>query len=207
MATMGKPRYGHLGTRVLPQLREEKMSGTTINTTRSYTPLIPWLRNIMLSTHNIEIWYGKNPDQGGVVWAEAESLTVFRAISGLNDYGADLDDEALVWGTGNSFPIPGNECFGIIRVLVKESSEDTPCYLRFVWGTGTMAEAITAKQYSIAAIQNITAGSKAGGSPFQIMLPMLTLNTHKLWMQVKSTLDDHYVDFLVGVHAYPYCPV
>ena len=181
------------------------MNGIAITTTRSSAPLLPWLRNLMLSIHNVERWFGKRPDQSGNIWALEAELDPFTGISGLGDWGSDPDDEALAWGSGNTFPIAGNTCYGIIRALITENSEDTPCLLRFIWGSGTMLEAIAAEQFSTAAIQNITSGSKAGGSPFNIMVPMLKIGVDKLWMQVKSTIDNHQVSFLVGVHAYPYC--
>jgi hypothetical protein len=160
-------------------------------------------RDINLSTRNTERWYGKRSDQSGNEWAEENGLTPYRATTNPGDWGIDTGDEAKIWGTGDIFPIAGNFHYGLIRVLAVDNSEDAPCYIRFIWGTGTISEAVTAKQWSSIVIQNITTGSKSGGSPIEIMLPVLDLSSHKLWVQIKSGTTGHYVDFFVGVHALP----
>uniref|UniRef100_A0A6M3LL40 Uncharacterized protein n=1 Tax=viral metagenome TaxID=1070528 RepID=A0A6M3LL40_9ZZZZ len=152
--------------------------------------------------HNKERWFGASADQSGADWALEDSLTTFQAISGDGVYGADANDEALVWGTGDGTPVTGDTKFDLHRILFVTLSVDTPYIIRFVWGTGTMAAAITANQYSTIIVQNIVTGSKENGAPVDVMMPRLTYGTDKVWAQAKCATDDATADFLVGIHGY-----
>lgn len=152
--------------------------------------------------HSFERWLGKSADQSGNDWALEDSLTEFQAVSGTGAYGADADDEAKVIGTDDAALETGGVKFDLHRIFFKELSNDTPFIIRVVWGIGTMADAITAGQYTTAMAQNNPAGNKAGGSPINIMMPRKTWGTDKIWVQAKNATNNATVDFFVGVHEY-----
>lgn len=159
--------------------------------------------------HNYERWYGKSADQSGEnPWAtglsEAGMRTSFQAISGTNDYGGDANDEAQVWGLYDTLSVGGvsQTKLDIHKIFVTASSVTTIWYLRFIYGTGTMADAIIAGQYSTIPL---VADAAQGGSIdviIPIMMPRITIGTHKMWVQGKNATNNATIDFLVGVHGY-----
>jgi hypothetical protein len=174
-----------------------KVNGLTgVNNSLSYK-----IEEIEKHFHNHEHWRGKLAVQTATAWAD-NTLAPFRAISGADDYGADTDDEAQVFGTDDT-PINGAVKFDPYRVLITELSTDTPWKLRMVYGTGTMADAIIAMQYSEVCLMNTTAGSKAGGTPINFMMPRLNSGVDKVWMQAWNATDNATCDFLIGLHEYP----
>jgi len=152
--------------------------------------------------HNREHWFGKSADQSGDDWALLEGLTTFQAISGNGDFGSDANDEAKVLGVDDTPIIAGQTKFDIHKILVQALSTDTPWIIRVVYGSGTMAAAISAGQYSEIMVQNIVTGSKAGGVPIQIMMPQCVAGTDQIWIQAKNATDNATCDFFVGVHGY-----
>jgi hypothetical protein len=152
--------------------------------------------------HSNEHWVGKAASQTATDWAIAYTLTPFTAISGNGVFGADANDEALVIGTADTPIASGMVRFDVHRILVVELSVDTPYYFRLVYGSGTMADAITAGQESCFMVQNTVTGSKAGGFPCDVMMPRATCGTTKIWMQVACATDNATATFFVGVHEY-----
>ncbi len=151
--------------------------------------------------HNREIWRGKLGVQTATDWAD-DTLSPYQAISGADAYGADANDEAQVLGTADTPINSGYVKYDLHWVLVVELSTDTPWKLRFVWGTGTMADAITANQFSEITVQNNPAGSKANGAAIPIMMPRRTCGTDKVWAQAWNATNNATADFLVGLHEY-----
>lgn len=151
--------------------------------------------------HNRELWIGKLGSQTATAWAD-DTLSPFRAISGNNDYGADTNDEALILGTDDT-PINSEFVkFDLHWILITALSTDTPWKLRFIWGSGTMADAILANQWSEIMAQNNPNGSKANGAAIPIMMPRLNCGIDKVWAQVWNATDNATADFLVGFHEY-----
>jgi hypothetical protein len=152
--------------------------------------------------HHLGRVYGKSADQSGVDWALENSLTTFRAISGNGVFGADTNDEAKVWGTGDTSDIVGDTKFDLSQILVVTLSVDTPYILRLVYGTGTMAAAIIAKQYSCILAQNSVTGAKANGAAIPIAMRRLTYGVDKIWLQAACASDNATADVLIGLHGY-----
>ena len=148
--------------------------------------------------HTRETWLGISADQSGNDWA-LDTLTPFQAISGANVYGADANDEAKVLGSDDTPIRTGKDYFSIHRVLVTASSAATAYKLRFVYGTGTMADAITAKQYS--EVMFIRESGVGRGDIINIKMPRLAVDT-KIWCQAWNAADNATIDFLVGVHEH-----
>lgn len=151
--------------------------------------------------HSREHWCGNSGDQSGNNWG-SDTLTAYRAISGNGVYGADADDEAKVIGSADTPIITGMVYFDIHRITVIAISSDTVYEIRTVWGTGTMAEAILADQFTEEMIITSTdKANKFGGAPFETQIPRLAVGT-KVWLQVRNTTDNATMDFFIGIHEY-----
>lgn len=150
--------------------------------------------------HNHEHWRGKLAVQTATAWAD-DTLSPFRAISGADTYGADADDEALVLGIDDT-PINGGVKYDPYRVVIVALSTDTPWKLRMVHGSGTMAQAIAADQFTELMAVNIVTGSKSGGAPLDFRIPRLDSGVDKVWIQVWNATDNATCDFFIGIHEY-----
>ena len=156
--------------------------------------------------HNRESWVGISGSQTGGDWSDSISdatmIPVFVAISGDDTYGADANDEAWVIGTNDLPLITGMVKADIHEVFVTAASVQTIYWMRIVYGSGTMADAITAGQYSE---YPIIADAAVGGSVAavaRIMMPRITSGTDKIWIQAKSTTDNATLSFYIGLHEY-----
>jgi len=149
--------------------------------------------------HNRERWFGISADQSGNDWALEAGLTPFQAISGDGDFGGDADDEAKVLGSDDTPVITNKHFFDIHRILVITVSAATAYILRIVYGTGTMADAETAKQYSD--VPYIRESGVGRGRPIETMMPKLAAGT-KIWIRAKNATNNATIDFLAGIHEY-----
>jgi hypothetical protein len=153
--------------------------------------------------HHSSLWFGASADQSGTDWALEASLTAYQAISGASAFGGDANDEAKVFGTSDMPGVAGSAFFDMRLILVADVSVDTPYVLRFVWGSGTMADAITAKQYTMAMVQfDATNPQLSAGIPVEIEIRRVAVGL-KVWLQVKCATDNATLDFFVGAHGYP----
>ena len=151
--------------------------------------------------HVRERWLGIQAPQTATDWA-LDTLSPFQAISGNNAYGADADDEAQVLGTADTPIIAGSTHFDMHRILAVDMSSATPYKLRIVWGTGTMADAITAGQFSeVMVITDVAVGPPSSGAPFEVRMPRVLTDT-KVWCQCWNFTNNATIDFLAGVHEY-----
>jgi hypothetical protein len=149
-----------------------------------------------------QCWAGKLATQTATEWLDVTSLTPFRAISGLNDYGGDANDEALLIGSGDTSFRAGSTKRTINEILIVELSTDTPWKIRLVWGSGTLAAAIAAQQFTCQMMQNIVSGSKAGGVPLRIEMPKIDIGVDKMWMIAKNATDNATIDILIGIKEF-----
>jgi len=155
----------------------------------------------MVNEHfaNKERWFGKSADQSGNDWALEASLTTLQAISGNGVFGADASDEAKVFGSDDTPNTTGKTGFMVHQLLITTCSSATVFILRVVYGTGTMAVAEAAGQYSD---QSFIRESGVGrGSPVHIKMPVLAAGT-KVWIRAKNGTDNATIDFLVGMHEH-----
>jgi len=147
--------------------------------------------------HNRERWFGKLGVQTATDWGDEASIAPYQAISGLGIFGADGNDEALVLGTDDTPAISGMTKFDAHRILITASNTATDWVLRLIYGTGTMADAETAGQYTDMMIQEARKGS-----PVEVLMPRAGCGSSKLWLRAKNASDDATVDFFVGIHEY-----
>ncbi len=151
--------------------------------------------------HSREHWRGMKGVQTATDWSD-DVLTPFQAISGNNDYGGDANDEAQVLGTDNTPVISGYPKYDLHRILIIDASSTTVYKLRLVWGTGTMADAITANQFTEIMVQYDPALFGGSGVPTEIMMPRVNCGTDKIWIQAWNATNNATIDFLVGWHEY-----
>ncbi len=152
--------------------------------------------------HNRERWFGKLAVQTATDWAE-NNLSPFRAISGNNTYGTDLNDEAQVLGTDDTPAIAGDVKFDMHRIFVVATSQETIWKLQVVYGSGTMADAIAAGQYSTVMLKIDSAAAASPATPMDIMLPRLACGVDKVWVRAWCSTDNASIDFFIGFHSYP----
>jgi hypothetical protein len=146
---------------------------------------------------NRELWFGKLAVQTATDWADEFSLTPYQAISGNSDFGSDADDEAKIFGTLDAPIFLGQTHFKIFRITIVESSQTPPYCLRFIWGTGTMADSLAADQYTSLTLTFDNFASV----PFQLVFPTLE-NGHKVWCQCKNAVDNATINFFVGAFGF-----
>ena len=174
------------------------------------TSQLLWDNQIMLAEelleieehlHNTERWFGAKAVPTATSWAD-DTLTAFQAISGNGDYGSDADDEAEVFGSADTPAQTGKTKFDVHKILIVDTSVGTVYKIRMVWGSGTMADAISAGQYT-EEMYLIDAANpqQSGGSPVEILMPRLDAGT-KVWVQARNATDNATIDFFVGIHEY-----
>ncbi len=152
--------------------------------------------------HNRERWFGKLGVQTATDWAD-DTLSPYQAISGNDDYGGDADDEAQVLGTADTPAITDMVKYDVHRLLIVAASSTTQYKLRIVYGSGTMADAITAGQYSEIMIKEDPALFGGSGQPIDVLMPRRTCGTDKVWIQAWNATNNATVDFFAGIHEYP----
>jgi hypothetical protein len=150
--------------------------------------------------HNRERWRGIRTPQTATEWA-ADVLASFRATSGADAYGGDAGDAAQVLGAADTPILAGKTLFDLRQLLVTGMSSGTPYKLRLVWGTGTMADAIIAGQFSEQTLVGLVGGALVNGTPIPMLMPRLAAGT-QVWVQAWNATDNATIDFLVGIHEY-----
>ena len=148
--------------------------------------------------HTKERWLGMKAVQTATDWAD-DTLNPFIAKSGNDTWGVGAGDEAQVLGTADTPIIADKEEFDIHSVMVTSTSSATVYKCRFIWGTGTMADAITAEQFS--EWTYIREASNGRGTMIDVRMPRLPADT-QIWCQAWNATDDATISFLVGVHEY-----
>jgi hypothetical protein len=150
--------------------------------------------------HHKTVWYGKNADQT-TYWANSTSLVSFRATSGDNTYGTEGTDPAKCFSALDTLPELGvGLTYGDFdQVLFTSNSSSTLYKLRLIWGTGTVAEAVAAGQYSETVFLRDTADKSR--QPRLWSTPKIGID-NQLWVECWNASNDATIDFVIGVHAY-----
>ena len=155
--------------------------------------------------HTIVRWYTKKNPQGVNEWCTplAGHLAQFwRCISGNGTWGADANDEALLFGTDDLLTELGTGLtYGDMdKILFLANSSTTPYIVRIIWGTGTMAAAVTANQYTEIAFLRAVADTNR--KVYELKMPKVGVVGYKLWAQCQNATNNATIDFILGVHAY-----
>jgi hypothetical protein len=164
--------------------------------------------------HNIVRWYTKRTAQTATNWCApvAGNLANFyRCISGAGTWGTDgshdpaapPSDEAFLFGTGDLLTELGtNLAWGDFdKVLILQNSSNTLYLMRFIYGLGTMADAIAANQYTEMVWFRPAADNNR--RVYEMKMPRVPVIGYKLWAQCQNATDNATIDFVLGVHAYP----
>jgi len=141
--------------------------------------------------HNREIWFGNG--------AVEDSLVPYTLVSGNNDFGS----EVLILNSTDTPVDAGMIKFDPHKIEVVEVDTDSEYYLRIIWGSGTVGEAETAKQYSTFPVTPSGVGSNISGDPIDTKVKRINCGIDKVWMKCKnvSNLAEIYVQ--LGLHEYP----
>lgn len=170
-------------------------------TRQEYLDLLPTISDEVYETehhlHNRERWAGKAASQTATDWATPTRLTPFVAVSGNGDFGQDTNDEALVFGTDDTPVISGMTRFDLHRLEVESADNANEWVVRVIYGTGTMAAAEGADQYT-----DVMVMEARKGSPISIINVRGTCGVTKVWARVKSATNDDEISFYVGWHEY-----
>jgi len=154
------------------------------------------LKDIVAATYEREVWRGLKSAPSGTEWSEDREVP-FVAISGNGVYGADANDEALVIGSADTPICVTKTKFCVSRINVTVASVGDTFKLRLIWGTGTMADAITACQTT----EKCMVMPNYGAGAFYVHMPKVTKGT-KIWAQARCSNDNATISFLVGVTEY-----
>ena len=156
--------------------------------------------------HHKVRWFAKRNPQTVTNWCTSLVSGLaqpFRAISGAGVYGADAGDEAQVFGSAD-IPIIGMLTGDFNEVLVTANSSATIYACRIVWGTGTLADAIAATQYTEFPYLrgNADNNRKVQVTPSPLIPITIAGLPTKIWIQCANASDNATMDFVVGVHGY-----
>jgi len=148
--------------------------------------------------HVRERWWGaaETPSETNAI--DVNVNRPFVAISGNNVWGTAIP----ILGTGDDVGIGDDPYFDPHRVLfVDFNGNATAWRVRFIWGTGTSADAITAGQWSEIMVINAVAGPFAVGVPSEIKHVRIAVGL-KMWAQVWNVTNVAELDFFYGTHSY-----
>ena len=146
--------------------------------------------------HGSEFWWGSDGSPDETTAIAATVSVPFVAVSGDNTWGTAIP----IMGTNDIPANAGDVRYDAHRLLVVDTGHTTPYRLRFVWGSGTSANAISAGQWT--EIMFLASGGPFdAGVPVNIQMPRGTIG-QKLWCQVWSATNLSEVDFYYGVHGY-----
>ncbi len=147
--------------------------------------------------HNHERWFGLAAAPTGTHWGDLATLTPYQAISGAGVFGADANDEALVLGVDDTPAIAGNTMYDFHRLMITSASNATDWILRIIHGTGTMADAEAAGNYSDVMIQEARKGA-----PVELLCERTICGVDKLWIRAMNAMNNATIDFFAGIHEY-----
>jgi hypothetical protein len=139
--------------------------------------------------HNTEKWIGAS--------ATEDNLTGYQCISGNNAFGA----EVLLLDIANTPIEAGKTKFDLHRVVPVAVSVATAYLLRIVWGSGTFAAAITARQYTTVPFMGTGLGSNISGAASEVICKRIPAG-YKVWAQIKNATNLATMNFLIGIHEY-----
>ena len=154
------------------------------------------LHEVEKHLHGRERWWGAvgAPDETNAI---AATVTVpFVAVSGANAWGAAIP----ICGTADNPVLATHTLHDPHLVLVVDTDHATPYRIRFIYGTGTSAEAIIAVQWTETMFITAT-GPFSSGVPVELLHIRVAVGS-KLWAQVWNNTNGSEVDFFWGTHGY-----
>lgn len=156
--------------------------------------------------HHRTAWYGKLATANATHWADINTLTSpYVATSGNNAWGTGGTDPAELFGTGDELPELGTLNSGdFAQIYVIANSSDTLYRFRIVWGTGTLADAITAGQWSEGVY--LRKSTDTVRMPRMLECPVIPFYIGglpiKVWLICWNASNDATMSFYIGAHGY-----
>lgn len=139
--------------------------------------------------HNVNRWFGSG--------AVEESLTPYTLTSGNGVYGS----EVLILDTGDTPFQSGRRFFDLYEVHPESTSSATHYFVRIIYGSGTVADAEAAGQYTTASFNPTGVGTFAGAESANVRNPRLPVGT-KMWAKCKNATNLATIDVFFGLHEY-----
>lgn len=140
--------------------------------------------------HNREVWFGAGITE--------DSLTPYTVISGNGAYGT----EVLLLDTTDTPVISGKKYYDPHKIEIASVDTATPYLVRLIWGSGTVGDAETAKQYSTFPVTPSGVGSNVSGAPVPVIIRRLESGGAKLWAKTKNATNLAEIDIYLGIHEY-----
>lgn len=146
----------------------------------------------------IERWFGISADQSGNDWA-LDTFNPYVIASGDNTYGAAIK----LIGTDDMPAISSKTIYDLRRGFIDAVDHSTLYKFRFIWGSGTVGDAETAKQYSEVLVKfDNTNPTQTAGVPFIIKMQRLVSGTDKLWCKIWNATNLSEIDIFIGIREY-----
>lgn len=139
--------------------------------------------------HNQNVWLGNG--------AVEDSLTGYTVTSGNGAFGA----ETLLIDVADVPKRTGNIKFDISFFSPLTISSATVYIVRLIWGTGLVAAAEAANQYTEIAVSSTGVGSTVRGFPMPVTMPDIVVGT-KVWAKCKNATNLATITFLIAEHEY-----
>jgi len=139
--------------------------------------------------HNKERWVGNG--------ATEDSLTPYTLTSGNGVFGT----ETLILDTGDTPIQSGKRFFDFNKMEVISVSSATVYVIRIIYGTGTVAAAESAGQYTTLTMIATGIGANISGFPIEIRMPRLAVG-NKVWVKIKNATNLATITALFGLHEY-----
>ena len=193
------PRYGSDGANTTAET--DKIDGAaTDGLSGVHNSLAYRVQEIERHFHSHERWWGAVavPDETNAI---AATVTVpYAAASGNNTWGAAIP---LIGTADEPTDDAADAYFDLHRVFITSLDDETDSWrLRFIWGTGTSADAIAAGQWTEIMVEsNAVPGNRAGGMPIDLQMPRIAAGT-KMWAQSWNDTNAEVCSFFIGVHGY-----
>jgi hypothetical protein len=146
--------------------------------------------------HNVERWFGISADQSGNNWGTLERLTPYIVTSGNGVFGSEIK----VIGSTDTPIFVGSTGMNIRRITITNTSSVNDYFVRLIFGTGTVADAEAAGQYTEQ--QYSRPGGAASANPLDMVFPLLAPGT-KIWAKCKCVTNLATISFYVGIHEHP----
>jgi hypothetical protein len=158
--------------------------------------------------HHIVRWFGKLNPQTATNWCvsvDGHLAQPYQAISGNGTWGTDANDEAQLFGTAD-IPIVDMLRGDFNEILIVANSSNTLYFNRVVWGTGSIADAVAANQYTEFPFFRPAADNNRKVMTCPTRKIPITIGglPVKVWLQTQNVTDNATIDFIVGVHGYDF---
>lgn len=159
--------------------------------------------SLAYKVHEIEKHFHNRGRFWGATGAPSETNAIaatvsvpFVAVSGNNTWGTAIP----ICGTGDNPVLATDVKFDAHLCLVVDTDHATAYRIRFIYGTGTSAAAISAGQWTETMFITAT-GPFSSGVPVEVIMPRVDVGS-KLWAQVWNATNGSNVDFYWGAHGY-----